>query len=79
MELPIQARVNVDAKADLTPLSQAAADVVSAPAKGIGKIWNALVGPWVANRDRAVAMIQAQTEKDCTDIRNGKKESKRVH
>jgi hypothetical protein len=74
MELPIQARVNVDAKADLTPLSQAAADVVSAPTKGIGKIWNALVGPWVANRDRAVAMIQAQTEKDCTDIRNGKKE-----
>ncbi len=72
--LPIQAKVNVDANVDLTPLSQATADVISAPTKGAGKILNALVGPWVANRDRAVAMIQAQTEKDCADIRNGKKE-----
>ena len=72
--LPVQAKVNVDANADLTPLSQAVSDVISAPAKGVGKILNALVGPWVANRDRAVAMIQAQAEKDCDDIRNGKKE-----
>ncbi len=72
--LPVQVKVNLDVKADLTPLSQAAADVVSAPTKGVCKILNALVGPWIANRDRAVAMIQAQTEKDCADIRNGKKE-----
>lgn len=72
--LPIQAKVNVDAKADLTPLSQAAADAISAPTKGAGKIWNAFVGLWVANRDSAIAMIRAQTEKDCDDIRNGKKE-----
>ena len=72
--LPVQVKVNLDVKADLMPLSQAAADVVSAPTNGVCKILNALVGPWIANRDRAVAMIQAQTEKDCADIRNGKKE-----
>ncbi|MBR4189378.1 MAG: DUF2806 domain-containing protein [Kiritimatiellae bacterium] len=70
---PLQAKVNADIKADLTPLSQAAANLADSPRKGVGKIFHAFVGPWVANRERNIALLQAQTEKDCADIKNGVK------
>ena len=67
----IQGNVNVDVNADATPLVQVTADVVSSSNKGVGKLLNALFGKWIAKNERSIALIQAQTEKDCTDIRNG--------
>lgn len=69
--LPVQAKLNVDVKADATPVIQAVADVVHSPQKGIGKILNALVGPWVASRERVEALLRAQTERDCKRITDG--------
>lgn len=71
--LPVQAKLNTDVKADLTPAIQAASNLVDSPRKGIAKILQVLVGPWVANRERNIALLQAQTEKDCEDIKNGAK------
>ena len=69
--IPVQGNVNADVSADATPLVQATADVVSSSNKGLGKLLKALFGKWIAKNERAVALIQAQTEKDCTDVRNG--------
>ena len=59
--------------ANLTPIIQAGANLIDSSRKGVGKILNAFVGPWVANRERNIALLQAQTEKDCADIQNGTK------
>lgn len=70
---PVQGNVNAEVKADTTPLVQAMADVVVSSNKGVRKILNALFGKWIAKNERSVALIQAQTEKDCADIRSGVK------
>lgn len=70
---PAQGNVNAEVKADATPLVQAMADVVASSNKGVRKILNALFGKWIAKNERSVALIQAQTEKDCADIRSGVK------
>lgn len=69
--IPVQGNVNADVSADATPLVQATADVVSSSNKGLGKLLKALFGKWIAKNERAVALIQAQTEKDCAEVRNG--------
>lgn len=69
--LLVHGNVNADVKADTTPLVQATADVVSSSNKGIGKLLNAFFGKWIAKSERSVALIQAQTEKDCADIKSG--------
>lgn len=68
---PVPVKINVDVKADMTPAIQTGADVVSSLNKGGGKMLNALFGKWIAKSERSVALIKAQTEKDCIDIRNG--------
>lgn len=69
--LPVHAKINADLKADATPVIQAVADAVHSPLKGVGKILNALVGPWVASRERVTALLRAQTEQDCKRITDG--------
>lgn len=69
--IPVQGNVTAEVRADATSLVQAAADVVSSSNKGVGKILKAFFGKWIAKNERSVALIQAQTEKDCSDIRNG--------
>ena len=69
--LPVQVKINADVKADATPAIQAAADIVDSPRKGIAKVLNALVGPWVASRERVAALLRAQTEQDCKRIADG--------
>ena len=69
--LPVHAKINADVKADVSPAIQAVADAVHSPLKGVGKILNALVGPWVASRERVTALLRAQTEQDCKRITDG--------
>ena len=69
--LSVNGNINADVKADATPLVQATADVVSSSNKGVGKLLNALFGKWIAKSERSVALIHAQTEKDCADIKSG--------
>ena len=71
--LPVQAKLNADVKADVSPFVRATADVVSSSHKGVGKILNALFGKWIAKRERPMLLLQAQTEKDCADIKHGVK------
>ena len=71
--LPVKAKLNADVKADVSPFVQAVADVVSSSHKGVGKILNALFGKWIAKRERPMLLLQAQTEKDCADIKHGVK------
>ena len=70
--LPVQVKVNADFKADITPAIQAASDVVSSSNKGIGKLLNAAFGPWIANRERAIVLAHAQTERERRLIAEGK-------
>ena len=70
---PVQAKLNAEVKADLAPVVQATANLVDSPRKGVGKILHALVGPWIAQRERTIELLQAQTEKDCSDIKSGTK------
>ena len=73
METPdVQAMANLDIKADVTPAIQATSDVVSSSNKGIGKLLNAAFGPWIANRERAIALANEQTERDRRLIAEGK-------
>ena len=69
--LPVNAKLNADVKVDLTPAVQATADTISTSHKGVGKLLNAFVGPWIANRERAIALLQAQTQHDCQQIAEG--------
>ncbi len=69
--LPVNAKLNVDVKVDLAPVVQATADTISTSHKGVGKLLNAFVGPWIANRERAIALLQAQTQHDCQQIAEG--------
>ena len=69
--LPVQVKLKADVKADLTPVVQATADMISTSHKGISKLLNAFVGPWIANRERAIALLQAQTQHDCQQIAEG--------
>ena len=71
--LPIQGNVNAEVKADATSLVQATAGVVSSSNKGVSKMLNALFGKWISKNERSIALLQAQTEKDCADIKNGVK------
>ena len=71
--LPIQGNVNAEVKADATSLVQATAGVVSSSNKGVSKMLNALFGKWISKNERSIALLQAQTEKDCADIKNGLK------
>lgn len=71
--LNFEAKVNADIKADATSVMEAGSGLVSIPTKGLAKVCQALVGPWMARRDRTVALIQAQTERDCAEIRSGVK------
>ena len=70
--LPVQVKANADIKADVTPAIQAASNVVSSSNKGIGKLFRAAFGPWIANRERAIALANAQTERDRRLIAEGK-------
>ncbi len=67
----VHAKANLDIKADVTPAIQATSDIVSSSNKGIGKLLNATIGPWIANRQRLVALINAQTVRECRQIENG--------
>lgn len=69
---PIQAKLNADAKADLTPLVQATADWIAAPRKWLEKLSNAMVGTWVARREQAIAFTRAETIRKCRLIEEGK-------
>ena len=71
MEFPIQTKLNADVKADVTPAIQETANVVGFFRKGIGKVLNACAGVWIAGRERIIALLQAQTERDCKMIANG--------
>ena len=70
--LPMQAKLNADAKADLTPLVQATADWVAAPRKWLEKLSNVMVGTWVARREQAIAFTRAETMRKCRLIEEGK-------
>ena len=73
MELsPVKA--NLDAKADLTPLANAGANLIDSPRKGIGKVLNTWMGRWFAKTDRDIALLNAQTIRDCQLIAEGKME-----
>ena len=47
--------------------------MIDSPRKGVRKIFNALVGPWIANRECTVNLLHAQAEKDRIGIGNGTK------
>jgi hypothetical protein len=70
---PIQGKMNVEIRADATPLVQATANAISSVHKGLAKIHNALFGKWIAQSERSIALLQAQTQKDCADINAGTK------
>lgn len=69
--LPVQAKLNTDVKADVTPAIQETASVIGFFRKGIGKVLNACAGVWIAGRERIIALLQAQTERDCKMIADG--------
>lgn len=73
-----QMKADIKISADVTKALDTAVSTAAAPVtgicKGIAKICNALVDPWVEERQRKAYLIAAQTEKDIEDIRNGKKE-----
>ena len=73
MELsPVKA--SFDIKADLTPLANAGANLIDSPRKGIGKVLNTWMGRWFAKTDRDIALLNAQTIRDCQLIAEGKME-----
>lgn len=65
--------VSVKAKGDYTPLVQAIANMVDSTNKGCCKISNALLGKYIARKERDVSLIEAQTQKDREDIITGAK------
>ena len=69
--------VNAEIKLDLTEPVKNIVNTALTPfqysGKGILKIISACTGKWFANRDRQIALITAQTEKDIEDIKSGKK------
>lgn len=65
--------VNIDAKADLTPAVNAGAEIAKNTHKGIGKVFYALLGPWVEDRIGKAKRSASQSEKDSLDILAGKK------
>ena len=69
--------INVEIKLDLTEPVKNIVNTALAPfqysGKGILKIVSACTGKWFANRERQIALIKAQTEKDVEDIKSGKK------
>lgn len=60
-------------KIDLTPIAKATGEGISLANKGVAKVANALAGRWIAERERAVDLLRAQTEKDADDIKCGRK------
>ena len=65
-EMPIK----VDAVANLNPLVKEGASLVASLNKGVAKIFSALLGPWVAERERHARHIAEQTEVECRAIRD---------
>lgn len=65
-EMPIK----VETTANLNPLVLEGANVVASLNKGISKIFSALLGPWVAERERHARHIAEQTEVECRAIRD---------
>ena len=69
--------VNIKLKLDLTEPVNNIVNTALAPlqysGKGILKIFSACTGKWFANKDRQVALIKAETEKDVEDFKSGKK------
>ena len=70
---PLRGSINADIKVDAAPLVQAAADVVTSLNKGGAKVLNALFGKWIAKNEHSIALLRAQTEKDCVDIGSGRR------
>lgn len=64
--------VNAEITADLTPLTDAGAEILKSDHKGFAKIADALFGPVLARRIRERQLIDAQTAKDVKDIGEGK-------
>ena len=70
--------VDLDVKVDLTKPTNKVVDTIVKPFqgihKGIVKLFTACAGKWFANKDRQIALIAAQTEKDIEDVKAGRKE-----
>ena len=77
--------LKIDVKADLTKPVENITDMLKGTHKGLGKIYYALIEPWVNNRKaqadmiaaesaRAIKLLEAQTAKDIHDINAGMKE-----
>ena len=71
-------KVNLDVKADLTKSTNKVVDTIVKPIqdihKGIVKLFTACTGKWFANKERQIALISAQTEKDVEEVKLGRKE-----
>ena len=62
--------IKLNAKADFDPVVKEGAGVVATLNKGIAKIFSALLGPWIAERERNARLIAEQTEIECQALRN---------
>ncbi len=63
--------VSVKAKGDYTSLVQAVANMINSANKGCCKISNALLGKYIASKERDVSLIEAQTKRDKENILAG--------
>ena len=77
--------INPEVKADLTKPVENITDMLKGTHKGLGKIYYALIEPWVTNRKakadmiaaesaREIKLLEAQTAKDIHEINAGMKE-----
>ncbi len=65
--------INADVKADLTHATDVTADMVKETHKGIGKVFYALLGPWIEDRIGKAKRSASQSDRDSLDILAGKK------
>lgn len=71
---PVKAEVKAEVKADLTKVADSIADISQNSHKGIGKLFYALLGPWIENRVGNAKKTAAQANRDSLDILAGKKQ-----
>lgn len=67
---PVTAHVNMDIKADLTPVIKAIADIAKSPHKGLCKLGMSILGPFIAAREVKASHIRTQGKIDNEAILN---------
>ena len=83
--MPINAEIKAEVKADLTKPGEDITSMLKGTHKGLGKIYYALIEPWVTNRKakadmiaaesaREIKLLEAQTAKDIHEINADMKE-----